>query len=248
MKARRTRHRRRGWPLIVLAVVAAFLLGFYLPRVVSILFSSLLEAIAPDSGGVELQISPGLRAGIGGVLALAATIGLLRPSRSEEAWRKGASAETRVGRILDSLGREGVRVIHDRKMPASRANIDHVAVTPAGVFTIDTKNYSGKLEVRGRGRQLWINGRNRSRLLEQAQGQAEAVRGVLALDYPDVSVHPVLLFVGTAVPLVFPPKEIGGVMIWTSRNVSRRFRRREPNQLSSDQVTSVAMVLDQRLR
>lgn len=248
IRTSRVRRLRRRWPVVVMAVTATFLLGFYLPRIVFSLFSSCLVAIAPDSGGLDMDVPPALPAALGGFLAVGAAIGLLRPSRSEKAWRKGASAERRVGRILDSMRRAGVRALHDRKIPGSMANIDHVAATPAGVFTIDTKSYSGKLEVRARGTQLWINGRNRSPLLEQAHRQADAVRRVLAAAYPGIPTHPVLCFVGTSVPLLFPPRRIGGVMLWTSRSLGRRLRRIGPTQLSPDQVTSVVAVLDKRLR
>ena len=30
--------------------------------------------------------------------------------------------------------------------PGSRANIDHVAITRSGVFVIDAKNYTGKVQ------------------------------------------------------------------------------------------------------
>jgi len=247
LSAQRIGRRRRRWPVIVIAVVLAFLLGFYLPDIVFGFVSSALVAIAPESGGLDSELPRSVSVVLGSLLVLGAAVGLLRPSRSEEAWRKGALAERRVGRILDSLQRQGIRVIHDRKMPGSVANIDHVVVTRAGVFCIDTKSYSGKLEVRARGTQLWVNGRNRSSLLEQAHRQAEVVRGVLASSHPGIPISPVLCFVGTSVP-VLAPGEVGGVAIWTSTSLARRLRRVAPTVLSSDQVTSVAEVIDTRLR
>lgn len=38
-------------------------------------------------------------------------------------------------------------MLHDRRIPGSRANIDQIAVAPTGVWVIDTKRYNGKLEV-----------------------------------------------------------------------------------------------------
>lgn len=35
--------------------------------------------------------------------------------------------------------------VHDRRIPGSRANIDHIAVAATGVWVIDTKNATGAL-------------------------------------------------------------------------------------------------------
>ena len=42
-------------------------------------------------------------------------------------------------------------VLHDRAVPGGRANIDHIAVVPSGVWVIDTKHYRGRLEQRDLG-------------------------------------------------------------------------------------------------
>jgi hypothetical protein len=42
---------------------------------------------------------------------------------------------------------ERVFVLHDRRIPRTRANIDHIAVTRSGaVWAIDAKNYRGKVQ------------------------------------------------------------------------------------------------------
>uniref|UniRef100_UPI003783E140 nuclease-related domain-containing protein n=1 Tax=Pseudolysinimonas sp. TaxID=2680009 RepID=UPI003783E140 len=70
----------------------------------------------------------------------------LRRSGTGEAaaWRAGAVGEGIVGRLL---AESGVRAIHDRRIPDSDANIDHLAVTSAGVLVIDAKNYRGRPRV-----------------------------------------------------------------------------------------------------
>ena len=55
------------------------------------------------------------------------------------AWNTGAEGETRTAEFLASLEPAGFVVLHDRLMPASRANIDHVVVGPTGVFVIETR-------------------------------------------------------------------------------------------------------------
>jgi hypothetical protein len=41
-----------------------------------------------------------------------------------------------------AVGRVGL-VLHDRSVPGTRSNIDHLAVVPSGVWVIDTKHYAG---------------------------------------------------------------------------------------------------------
>jgi hypothetical protein len=66
-------------------------------------------------------------------------------SRDAENWDAGAIGEERVGAVLDAGVRPTTRVMHDRllKPSGSKANLDHIVVSPAGVFLIDTKNWVG---------------------------------------------------------------------------------------------------------
>ncbi len=38
-------------------------------------------------------------------------------------------------------------MLHDRRIPGSRANIDHIAIATSGVWVIDAKRYKGKVQV-----------------------------------------------------------------------------------------------------
>ena len=57
-------------------------------------------------------------------------------------------------------------MFHDVRWPGRRrANLDHVVVGPSGVFVVDTKNWSGRIEVRvgvlrqdGRSREKAVTG------------------------------------------------------------------------------------------
>jgi hypothetical protein len=50
--------------------------------------------------------------------------------QSTTPWDTGALGEERLGRRLNELSSDTLRVLHDRRIPGSRANIDHLAVTP----------------------------------------------------------------------------------------------------------------------
>lgn len=67
-----------------------------------------------------------------------------RERSSTWVWAQGATGEVEVGRRLDTLAGPDVVVLHDRRIPGSRANIDHLVVTGAGIWVVDAKRYIGK--------------------------------------------------------------------------------------------------------
>lgn len=64
-------------------------------------------------------------------------------------WYRGALGEIAVGRILAGLGPEWL-VLHAIQVGWGWADIDHVLVGPAGVFTLNTKNHAGQ--------SIWVAG------------------------------------------------------------------------------------------
>lgn len=91
-------------------------------------------------------------------------------------------------------------VLHDRKIPGSKANIDHIAIGPGGVFVIETKNYDGKVTVRGD--DLLVSGRKRTGIIEQAWREAVAVQAALAPELARLAldVIPILCIHGAELP------------------------------------------------
>jgi hypothetical protein len=81
---------------------------------------------------------------------------------------RGAMAEEQVGGLLDQLPRAKWRVIHDATL--GRGNVDHIAIGPPGVFTIETKSHPGPVRV----------GRVHGAILAQAQAQSRAIGWVTA--------------------------------------------------------------------
>ena len=80
-------------------------------------------------------------------------------------WERGQVGEQTVGAALERLRELGYDVLHDVRWPGRRrANIDHVAIGPAGILVVDAKNWSGAVTThRGRLRQ---NGHPRDKELE----------------------------------------------------------------------------------
>jgi hypothetical protein len=86
-----------------------------------------------------------------GGLILAAT----DEPQSTRTWEHGAVGEERLGARLDTVAGQGIAVLHDRRIPGTTANIDHVAVTATGVWVIDAKRYKGRPTLRFEGGILW---------------------------------------------------------------------------------------------
>lgn len=75
-------------------------------------------------------------------------VALADEKQSTKSWATGAVGEERLGALLDSLASESIAVLHDRRIPGSKANIDHIAVTTAGIWVIDAKRYNGRPQLR----------------------------------------------------------------------------------------------------
>src|SRR2546426_5740703 len=54
--------------------------------------------------------------------------------QSTRAWARGALGEAKLAEAL--AGVRDLRVLHDRRVPGTRGNIDHLLVAPAGVFVV----------------------------------------------------------------------------------------------------------------
>jgi hypothetical protein len=140
-------------------------------------------------------------------------------SQSTRAWKVGAEGELGVARTLAACA--GVISLHDRRVPGTKGNIDHLAVGPAGVFIVDAKRYAGKVERRDVGsfvrpdERLYVGGRDRTKVIKGMGWQLEAVRTALDTNgHADVELKGVLCFVDSEWPLLFAkPIHLYGVTI-----------------------------------
>ena len=143
--------------------------------------------------------------------------------QSTRAWENGSAGERSLGAFLDGLHNgETIIVLHDRRIPASKANIDHIAITRSGVFVIDTKRYTGTVRLVDRGRwfrsdkRLYVAGRDRSKLVHGMAKQVAAVSAALGealIGEFEVSIRPALCFVDADWQLFARPFELAGVWI-----------------------------------
>lgn len=163
-------------------------------------------------------------------------LALSEEPQSTTAWARGARGEELLGTALDGLTERGVRLLHDRRIPRSRANIDHIAVAPSGVHVVDAKRYRGRPTVRVEGgilrprvEKLLVGGRSCTPLVAGVQKQVGVVADVLdAAGMGDVPVHGVLCFVDADWPLIGGTFVTGGVAVLWPRKLGDRLRAEGP--------------------
>ena len=139
--------------------------------------------------------------------------------QSTRAWATGARGEEKLAKALEGI--DGLRVLHDRRVPGTRGNIDHIVIAPAGVFVVDAKHYEGRIEIRNKGwflrpdYRLYVGRRDCSALATGLAWQVEAVTTALVVAGVDPlpAVSPVLCFIDGDWPLFGAPDEFAGVRL-----------------------------------
>jgi hypothetical protein len=170
--------------------------------------------------------------------------------QSTTAWERGAVGEEKLARSLDGLVERGVRVLHDRRIPGSRANIDHMVVAPAGVFVVDAKRYKGRPQlrveggiIRARVEKLMVGGRDCSRLITGIQKQIDLVIGaltaVVAADMPPV--RGMLCFVDADWPLFGGAFTMADIEVLWPRKIAEHALAAKA--LTGDQVRAIHAAL-----
>lgn len=135
-----------------------------------------------------------------------------------------------------------VRFLHDRRVPGSRVNVDHLPVTPSGVWVIDAKRYVGRLRIESRGgllrspvQTLRVDGRDRTKLVDGVERQVAVVREALGAPATDVGVHGVMCFVKAELPLLVR-LQVRDVLIDGPRRLGRRLA--QPGPLEEGRIES----------
>jgi hypothetical protein len=147
--------------------------------------------------------------------------------QTTNAWASGAKGEAMLGARLDRHVSESIAVLHDRPIPGTKANVDHIVVTQGGVFVVDAKRYVNKrpeLKIEGgvlrlRVERLLVGGRDRTKLVDGVLGQVETVRA--ALEDEAIPVRGVLCFVEADWPLIGGTFTTRGVSVVWPRQLSK---------------------------
>ena len=119
-----------------------------------------------------------------------------------KAWQKGAKGEIGAAKELEKLASQyNFKVLHDRRVPNSQANIDHIAITSSGIYVIDAKNYEGLIRIVDNSGifsdpnpKLWVGGRTGMPLVNGVKKQVEIVKKILRESAIEMPVRGVLAF------------------------------------------------------
>lgn len=177
-----------------------------------------------------------------------------RLAEQHRRWATGARGEEMLAALL-ARKCPGAVLLHDRRMPRSHANIDHIAVTSSGVYVIDAKRHRGNIEVRsplfGKAK-LMIAGRDRTKLVTGLEKQVEVVRAALAAVAPTVPVHGCMCFIApegfladSGLPVVRTLK-VNGFPLYYPRRLAKRLNR--PGEVTGEQADRVYQELGRQLR
>jgi hypothetical protein len=148
---------------------------------------------------------------------------LLADSPSSTPDPPGAEGERRLARLLDTELPDAV-TLHDRTVPLTRGDLDHLVIASSGIWLVDAERRPGEVTCRTSGARestrtrLFVNGRNQTRLVHALGWQVASVRAQLAtIGFGDVPVHPVVCFTSSQWAHGASPFEVQGVLVtWPS--------------------------------
>lgn len=158
-----------------------------------------------------------------------------------------------LAKRLDKLTEHGVLLLHDRRIPATRANIDHIAVGPGGVYVIDAKRYKGRPHMSTEGsilqprvEKLMVGSRDCTKLVQSMHKQTSVETIALTTaGITDVPVHGMLCFVQADWPAFGGSFTIDGVTVLWPRKASEMIAAGKG--LAPERVLAVHRELARRL-
>lgn len=169
--------------------------------------------------------------------------------QSITAWKKGSVGERKLAASLqENLGDRAV-LLHDRTVPRTRGNIDHIVVASSGVWVVDAKNYSGLVQQRDVGGffkvdlRLHVGGRDRSKIVDGLGWQVNAV--VKTLKDISVPVASAICFTDAEWGWFAKPFTMRGVFVSGPNALARQIAL--PGPLTADQIQKIATHLSEAL-
>lgn len=247
---------RQQFPIRLALIAVAALCGYVAIQI----FAAVLNHGVKTHVATTLKsvLPPSTAHGIGILFAFIAAFGMARAlwghRQSTVSWASGAKGERAVAARLARVTTKGVVSLHDRRIPGSKANIDHIAVGPSGIFVIDSKVVSGKISTRATGPifnrgpvKLFVGGRDKTHDIEVMARQVLVVRNTLddMPMSPGISITPMLALVGAEVGFLENPRTIQGVWVGWPKVMARTVSR--PGPLSQEDVDRVVRTIAAKL-
>jgi hypothetical protein len=162
-----------------------------------------------------------------------------QPQRSDH-----SPGDEELAERLAELAGERLVLLNDR------GSIDHLAVTPRGVFVIDAKLHDGAVERRRFGSilrsdvRLYVGGCDRTKLLEGVDDRVDLVRGALtAAGFSDAPVRGVLCFIGAEWGRSASPFKLGDVLVTYPRFLYRVLSKEAGVATSTIQDAACALAI-----
>lgn len=247
---------RQQFPMRLALIAVAAVCGYVSIQVFAAVLNHGVGTHATTA--IKPVLPPSTAHGIGILFSFIAVLGMARMfwgrRQSTFSWASGAKGERAVAARLARVSTKGVISLHDRKIPGSKANIDHIAVGPTGIFVIDSKVVSGKISTRATGpifnrgpSKLFVGGRDKTRDIESMGRQVSVVKNALD-DIPwaaGITITPMLALVGAEVGLFENPRTVQGVWVGWPKAMARAVSR--PGPLSQDVVRQVVKIIAARL-
>jgi hypothetical protein len=154
-------------------------------------------------------------------------------------WYRGALGEIAVGGILATLSAEW-SVFHALPVGSKGSDIDHLVIGPGGVFTINTKNHSGK-SVWVAGQTLMVSGQKQKHI-RNADFEATRVTKILRERMPLLPHAQPVLAILEPKSLTVKAKPEHTTVLSAAR--LRRWLAKRPAVLSAEQLAVLAVVVD----
>jgi hypothetical protein len=151
-------------------------------------------------------------------------------------WGKGSDGEVRLAAFVGKEVGDVVIPLHDRLIPGTRGNIDHIFVAPTGIWVIDAKSYTGKIVQRPTGpfwrpdNKVFVGGRDRTKLANGVEKQVDAVLAAVKGD-PEIKgtlVYGGLCFVDSEWGLTDFPFQVGNVWVLYPGALRKRLNKKGP--------------------
>lgn len=146
------------------------------------------------------QGPPKLLSVIYGTFFVVCAYNIFRHWRKVKALKQGRDGERAVGQYLELFRESGCHIYHD--ILGKGFNVDHVVISPKGIFVCETKTYSkpvsGKANINFDGQKILIYGQEPlTDIITQANAADSYIKGILKDSTgKDFDTFPVVLFPG----------------------------------------------------
>jgi hypothetical protein len=122
-----------------------------------------------------------------------------RMSPEQRDLRDQARAERRSGKTLDRLTRVGVRTLHDRRLPRSAGQLDHVVVAGSGIYLVNVVAVSSRRPLQWIGGKPCVAGQTLTSVADFTLAAADEVASTVAAELVagwTIAVFPIITIVG----------------------------------------------------